>query len=47
MEHDGNQAPIKFSLEDDLDKAECWSLLEEYMPDYVKDRKISQKLFLK
>lgn len=38
---------MKFSAEKDLDDETCWSLLDEYMPDYIKERKISQKLFIK
>lgn len=39
--------PVKFSAEKDLDDETCWSLLDKYMPDYIKERKISQKLFIK
>ena len=40
--------PVKFSTEDDFAIPDmCWLLLDEYMPEYIKERKISQKLFIK
>ncbi|XP_019857334.1 PREDICTED: uncharacterized protein LOC109585637 [Amphimedon queenslandica] len=41
------QIPVKFSTEADFDESECLSLLDKYMPDYIAERKISQKLFIK
>ncbi|XP_019859705.1 PREDICTED: uncharacterized protein LOC109587936, partial [Amphimedon queenslandica] len=42
------QIPVKFSTEADFDDPkECLSLLYKYMPDYIAERKISQKLFIK
>lgn len=45
--HFGEPALVKFSTVKDLDDHTCRSLLDEYMPLYIKERKISQKLFIK
>ena len=38
---------VKFSLKDDIDDAECQRLLLMYMPECVRQTKITQKLFIK
>ena len=40
-------APVKIGKEDNIDNSECLTLLNEYMCDYIKERKICQKLFIK
>ena len=39
--------PIKFGGKSDLKDTECWKLLNEHMPDLMRERKISQRLFIK
>ena len=39
--------PIKIGKEDNIDDSECLTLLNEYMCDVIKERKICQKLFIK
>ena len=38
---------VKFSYEHDLPKEECQKLLLHYMPDHIKNTKITQRLFIK
>ena len=38
---------VKFSSECDLPNEECQELLLRYMPDHVKNTKITQRLFIK
>ena len=39
--------PIMFGNEDDLPLEKCQSLLDQYMSDEIKGRKISQQMFIK
>ena len=39
--------PIKFGDKRDLEVTVCLELLKQYMPDLMKERKISQRLFIK
>lgn len=39
--------PVKFSMEPDLPEDECQQLLLQYMPEHVRNTKITQKLFIK
>ncbi|XP_065839047.1 uncharacterized protein [Oscarella lobularis] len=38
---------VKFSVEKDLCDDECYHLLDRYMPEHAKQRKVSQVLFVK
>ena len=38
---------VKFSSESDLKDKECQELLLHYMPDHVRNKKITQRLFVK
>ena len=39
--------PVKFGDKNDIEDSECLRLLNEHMPDFIKERKISQRLFIK
>ena len=39
--------PVKFGDKSDIADLECLRLLNEHMPDLMKERKISQRLFIK
>ena len=39
--------PIKFAVKSDLSLKECQALLNKYMPEHVKERKVMQHLFVK
>ena len=39
--------PVKFSSQPNLKEEECRKLLLQYMPDHIKNTKITQKLFIK
>ena len=39
--------PVKFSLEPELLEEECQQLLLQYMPEHVRNTKITQRLFIK
>ena len=40
-------SPVKFSSEPDLQDEECQQLLQQYMPEHVRNTKITQRLFIK
>ena len=42
-----NLIAVKIGIHPDLTDQECWKLLEEFMPDYVRKRKMTQKLFIR
>ena len=39
--------PVKFGDKGDIEHSECLRLLNEHMPDLMKEHKISQRLFIK
>ncbi|XP_065828093.1 uncharacterized protein [Oscarella lobularis] len=41
------EVPIKFAAGPDLPDEECHRLLDKYMPEHVKERKVMQHLFVK
>ena len=47
MKHFVGADPIKFGNTKNLDASLCLMLLNKYIPEYMKERKISQKLFIK
>ena len=38
---------VRFSDDKDLSDAECHRLLQKYMPEHIKETKITEKLFIK
>ncbi len=37
---------MKFSLDGDLPPSECLALLSRHMPSYVKESKITERMFI-